>query len=96
MLCSATRRKRLARGPDAPAITAACLFMMMETANRQGAAMSAHKPDYIINHQETAARLADIIDDVVRDLDALVREFAVLRPPFSQASSEPGTKAKVN
>jgi hypothetical protein len=70
--------------------------MMMETANRQGAAMSAHKPDYIISQQETAARLADVIDEVVRDLDALVREFAAIRSPFSQAASEPVTKAKAN
>ena len=58
--------------------------------------MSAHKPDHIINHQETATRLADIIDEVVRDLDALVREFAELRAPFSQASSERVTKPRIN
>jgi hypothetical protein len=56
--------------------------------------MSAHTPNHIINHQETAARLTNLIDEVVRDLDALVQEFAAPRPTFVHAPSEPAAKPR--
>jgi hypothetical protein len=82
--------------PGAPVISAARLFTMMEIPARQGAAMSAHKPDHIINHQETAARLAAILEEVVRDLDELAREFAAPRSTFVHPPSEPVAKTRVN
>jgi hypothetical protein len=51
-------------------------IVRVHATNRQGAAMSSRNLEHSITRVEFAVRRAVVIEEVVRDLEALVRDFS--------------------